>query len=461
MFVFIVKIIDIVSRIADTDLNTTEEKRQHRFLIYMGILMSVGGMFWGSICIYIDFPFQATLPLGYPILTALNYFYLYLTKDFKTSQSIQISISLFLPFFFQLSLGGFVASGGVVFWSITALLGAFTFKERNTTIMWFVTYLVLVILSGLVDEYIRSIHIVDVPISVSILYFTINIVAVSTVIFGLFYYFIGSERKYRTSLEQNLENLKNAQNQLVESEKMSALGSLVAGVAHEVNTPLGISITAASIFKNEIEALKSAVEENSLSKSKLNNFIDNVIKTDELLINNLNRAAKLIKNFKKISVDQSRDDLRKFELNSYIREVISTIHNEIKHNNVSLDLDLQTQPIFMNTYPGAIAQIIINLIQNSLLHGFEAKEKGHIRLITKESNENVIIICEDDGIGVHKDVLHKIFEPFITTKRNKGGTGLGLNISYNLVTQHLKGSIKLDTTYQEGARFVMTMPKNN
>ncbi|HIC43512.1 MAG TPA: hypothetical protein EYO73_04220 [Sulfurimonas sp.] len=115
MFVFIVKIIDIVSRIADTDLNTTEEKRQHRFLIYMGILMSVGGMFWGSICIYIDFPFQATLPLGYPILTALNYFYLYLTKDFKTSQSIQISISLFLPFFFQLSLGGFVASGGVVF----------------------------------------------------------------------------------------------------------------------------------------------------------------------------------------------------------------------------------------------------------------------------------------------------------------------------------------------------------
>ncbi|HIC43511.1 MAG TPA: HAMP domain-containing histidine kinase [Sulfurimonas sp.] len=327
--------------------------------------------------------------------------------------------------------------------------------------MWFVTFLVLVILSGLVDEYIRSIHIVDVPISVSILYFTINIVAVSTVIFGLFYYFIGSERKYRTSLEQNLENLKNAQNQLVESEKMSALGSLVAGVAHEVNTPLGISITAASIFKNEIEALKSAVEENSLSKSKLNNFIDNVIKTDELLINNLNRAAKLIKNFKKISVDQSRDDLRKFELNSYIREVISTIHNEIKHNNVSLDLDLQAQPIFMNTYPGAIAQIIINLIQNSLLHGFEAKEKGHIRLITKESNENVIIICEDDGRGVHKDVLHKIFEPFITTKRNKGGTGLGLNISYNLVTQHLKGSIKLDTTYQEGARFVMTMPKNN
>ena len=225
MFVFIVKMINIVSRIADTDLNTMEEKRQHSFLIYMGLFMSVGGMLWGSICIYTGFPFQATLPLGYPIITALNFFYLYLTKDFKTSQSIQIFFSLLLPFFFQLSLGGFVASGAVVFWSITALLGAFTFKERNTTIMWFVTYLVLVILSGLFDEDIRSIHIVDVPISVSILFFTINIAAVSTVIFGLFYYFIGSERKYRTSLEQNLENLKNAQNQLVESEKMSALGS--------------------------------------------------------------------------------------------------------------------------------------------------------------------------------------------------------------------------------------------
>jgi len=455
----ITKVIKTISTIADTDKNTAEEKRQHSFLIYIGLFMSTGGIFWGSISLYSGLPFQASIPLGYALMTFFNFSYLYFSKDFQTVQAIQLFLSLILPFLFQLSLGGFVSSGAQVFWAITAILGAFTFKRNNTTIIWFVLYLVLVILSGLLDETIRDLHLVEIPTSISVLFFTINITAVSIIIFGLFYYFVGSERKYRTSLEENLENLKNAQDQLVESEKMSALGSLVAGVAHEVNTPLGISITAASIFKNEIKDLKDAVENNSLSKTALNEFIENISKTDDLLIKNLDRAAQLIRNFKKISVDQSSDNIREFELNIYIKEIVSTLSNEMNQHNVTLELALEEEDIKMHSYPGAIAQIIINLLQNCLLHGFDEKTKGHITLSTRISDSDIIITCEDDGKGVHKEIINKIFEPFITTKRNKGGTGLGLNITYNLVTQHLKGTIKLDTEYTKGARFIITLPK--
>ena len=453
------KILLFISSIADTHENTQEEKRQHIFLIYIAGLMTTGGLLWGSICLYTNLPYQAMIPFGYGIITVFNFIYLYLTKNFQIAQAVQILISLLLPFLFHLSLGGFIASGGMVIWSITAILGAFTFKSNHSIIGWFILYIALVVISGVLDERIVSLNLVAVPTHISILFFTINLSTVSFIVFTLFYYFVGSERKFRDYLEENLQTLKNAQEQLIESEKMSALGSLVAGVAHEVNTPLGISITAASIFKNEISDLQKSVKENTLTKTEINEFIENITKTDDLLIKNLNRAAQLIKNFKKISVDQSTDDLREFELNLYIAEVVSTLNNEMTHNNVKLTLELKKEGIHMNSYPGAISQIIINLLQNSLLHGFDGHQKGNIILRTQETDGQALIICEDDGKGVNKDVINKIFEPFVTTKRNEGGTGLGLNITYNLVTQHLEGTIKLDIDYTNGARFVISMPK--
>lgn len=450
--------LSFISSIADTPQNTQEEKRQHIFLIYIAGLMSTGGLLWGSICLYSNLPYQAMIPFGYGIITSINFTYLYLSKNFQVSQAIQIFISLLLPFLFHLSLGGFIASGAMVLWSITAILGAFTFKKAPTIIAWFILYIVLVFISGILDEYIVGLHLVEVPTHISILFFTINISTVSFIIFTLFYYFVGSERKFRDSLEENLQTLKSAQEQLIEAEKMSSLGGLVAGVAHEVNTPLGISITAASIFKGEIKTLKEAVETNTLSKSALNEFIENIMKTDELLIKNLDRAALLIRNFKMISVDQSTDDLREFELNSYIKEVVSTLHNELKHHKVTLTLDLSPESIHMHSYPGAIAQIIINLLQNSLLHGFEGMQEGEIIIHTKCEDAKVEISCRDNGKGVDFEIAPKIFEPFITTKRNQGGTGLGLNITYNLIVQQLKGIINLDTSYTKGASFIIVLP---
>ena len=453
----LLRIIKFLSTIADTPNNSAEERRQHSFLIYIGMFMSSGGLVWGTIALFSGLPYQAMIPYGYGVITIFNFTYLYYSKNFQFSQALQLLISLLLPFMFQLSLGGFVSSGAQVFWAITAILGAFTFKENKSIIVWFILYIVLVILSGIFDADIREMNFIEVPPSISILFFVINITAVSLIIFSLFYYFVGSERNFRESLHENLETLKNAQDQLVESEKMSALGGLVAGVAHEVNTPLGISITAASIFKNKIKKLEKSIKENTLSKTDLDDFIHDLSDADDILIKNLDRAALLIKNFKKISVDQSSEEVRKFELNSYIEEVISTFKSELRHHEVTLQLNLHPEPIQMHSYPGDIAQMIINLLQNSIVHAFEESNDKYITLTTQVENGTITLMCCDNGKGIHSDVEARVFEPFVTTKRNKGGTGLGLNITYNLVTQHLGGSIKLDTEYQEGARFIITL----
>ena len=259
-------------------------------------------------------------------------------------------------------------------------------------------------------------------------------------------------------LQESFNRLQSAQAQLVESEKMSALGNLVAGVAHEVNTPLGISITAASIFKNEIKTIKDMLDENKLSKSSLEHFIETITEADEILMKNLDRAALLVKNFKKISVDQSSEEMRNFELNSYLKEVISTFTSELKHRPIKLELDLDEKPIEMHSYPGAISQIVVNMLQNALLHAFNYDQEGKIILETRHHNGNVSITFKDNGKGIDEAVADKVFEPFVTTKRNKGGTGLGLNITYNLITQHLNGNIRLDTEYKGGACFIMDIP---
>ena len=260
------------------------------------------------------------------------------------------------------------------------------------------------------------------------------------------------------ALQDSLDQLENAQSQLIESEKMSALGNLVAGVAHEVNTPLGISITAASIFKNEIKVIQDQINEEKLTKSALHNFIETITEADDILIKNLDRAALLIKNFKKISVDQSSEDIRDFELNSYMQEILTTFKSELRHRPVSLEIKFKDDAISMHSYPGAIAQIVINMLQNTLVHAFDEQQEGKISIQTQKQGDKARIIFSDDGKGLDKSIADKIFEPFITTKRNEGGTGLGLNITYNLVTQQLKGTVRIDSEHKKGTSFIIEIP---
>ena len=265
--------------------------------------------------------------------------------------------------------------------------------------------------------------------------------------------------KNRTQeLVTSMNTLKEAQGKLIESEKMASLGSLVSGVAHEVNTPLGNAVTGSSIIKDESAILLKSMNDGSLKKSTLESSLVHINETARLLSKSVHNAANLIRSFKKISVDQSVEEKREFDLVEYIDEVVKTFHSKLKQVPVSVSI-LSESKIFIHSYPGAFAQLLNNFIQNSLFHAFETQRDNAKIVISLAIKENHLhLVYEDNGSGMSKEIQEKAFEPFVTTKRNLGGTGLGLNISYNIVTQTLQGRLDLETAPNEGSKFIVKIP---
>lgn len=259
-------------------------------------------------------------------------------------------------------------------------------------------------------------------------------------------------------LQNSLETLKKTQIQLVESEKMAALGNLVSGVAHEVNTPLGNAITGGSIILRESKELLRQMEDGSLKKTIMENKLTILNETAHLLLNSVNHAANLIRSFKRISVDQSVEEKQEFNLYEYLEEILLTFHNKLKKLPVTVNLE-GSRDLIIRSYPGVYAQIISNFIQNSLLHGFSSSiTDATITIRFYADGEHLILTYSDNGEGMDDKIKKIAFEPFTTTKRNAGGTGLGLNIVYNLVTQKLKGEISLNSESQKGVEFTVSLP---
>lgn len=266
--------------------------------------------------------------------------------------------------------------------------------------------------------------------------------------------------KKRLLLEQSLKELKETQEQLIQSEKMSALGNLVSGIAHEVNTPLGNAITSSSIIKKESNYLLQDLKNGTLKRSVMESRLNVLNDSSSLLIKTLNYASELIKSFKQISVDQVTNDVREFNIKNYIEEVFLTNNNKLKKIPVGIIIKSENDNLLIKTSPGVISQIFNNLIQNSIIHGFDnfhTKAKINV-MITIEDNM-IKIIYEDNGKGIDLSIKEKIFEPFVTTKRNSGGTGLGLNIVYNLIHQKLKGSLSLESKEDIGTKFIIKIPR--
>lgn len=258
-------------------------------------------------------------------------------------------------------------------------------------------------------------------------------------------------------LAQTNEQLINTQSQLVESEKMAALGSLVAGVAHEINTPLGISVTAASTAQDLLDAFMISVRENKVSRTGMNKFLEQLSKTIGLMTSTLVRSGDLIRQFKLVAVDQSSEEIREFLLCEYLHEVVSSLYPQYKSYHCEIDVQCDAE-IKMHSYPGGIAQIITNLMMNSLLHGFNIEKEMLIQLLVKMENNHVTLTYQDNGIGIDKDKYAQIFTPFYTTKRSEGGSGLGLHICYNIASK-LGGDI-ICVPCDSGAKFILTMPKD-
>lgn len=260
-----------------------------------------------------------------------------------------------------------------------------------------------------------------------------------------------------SSLENSIKVLKDTQKQLVQSEKMASLGGLVAGVAHEINTPIGVCVTTASYLTDRTNHYTRLYKEKALTRNDFEDYLGNASQCGEIIMSNLNRAANLIKSFKKVAVDQSSDEVREFNIKEYLQEILQSLTHELKSQSHEIKLECPDN-LKLRTHPGAIYQIITNLIMNSIHHGFEDLKRGLIH-ITVFSDDGINISYRDNGIGLTQEVSSKIFEPFFTTKRNQGGSGLGMYIVYNLVTQTLGGEIQCQSTPNEGVNFMIQFPR--
>ncbi|MEP4889325.1 MAG: GAF domain-containing sensor histidine kinase [Aliiglaciecola sp.] len=252
--------------------------------------------------------------------------------------------------------------------------------------------------------------------------------------------------------------LKNTQQQLLDSENMVTLGGLVAGITHEVNTPLGVSISGVSHLEEELKLLIEAFQSGSLNEEIFSEFIESGNEVCSLLSTNLSRAVKLIKDFKQTAVDQSSNEIVEFDLLKNVQALISSLNPEIKKAKLQIELECD-DTIIMKSYPGAIAQILTNLIMNSIRHGFKAINNPKITIsFSIYDNCNVLIRFIDNGCGIPQKLIDKIFEPFFTTQRENGGSGLGLSITHDLVNKKLCGNISVTSQMHSGTCFEMFVP---
>ncbi len=258
-------------------------------------------------------------------------------------------------------------------------------------------------------------------------------------------------------LKNTILELSKAQDRLLEAEKMSSLGQLSAEVSHEINTPIGISITSTSYLADILTKLEQDINAQKLSKRTIDSFIGNAQHSIDLLSNNLQRAAELIASFKQVAVDQTNDKVRLINVAKYLDEIIQSIHPKLKKTNHSIKINCAPH-IEIFTHPGAIAQIIINLIINSIIHGFHNTNRGEMTIDVTVEQQRLVIGYRDNGTGINDEQLEQLFDPFYTTQSDKGGTGLGTHIIKNLVVDTLNGSIDAYSETGEGLSYRMTFP---
>jgi signal transduction histidine kinase len=264
-------------------------------------------------------------------------------------------------------------------------------------------------------------------------------------------------RKRNSELATSMETIQMAKDQLVESERMASLGGLVAGIAHDVNTPLGVSVTATSFLQDRLRKLQNAYDEKKLTGNTMNSFFSDADQTITLLTNNLNRASDLISSFKQVAVDQTSEAEREVNVSEYLTEVVQSLAPNFKKTQHTIDIHCPDN-LSITCAPGVLAQIVTNMIMNSLIHGFEGRVKGAIKLEISEQNNNLVMNYSDDGRGLDEETLERHFDVFFTTRRGKGGSGLGTHIMYNLVTQTLGGIIEAFSKPGQGLQYIITIP---
>ena len=265
-------------------------------------------------------------------------------------------------------------------------------------------------------------------------------------------------RAAKDRAEKALDDLREAQQSLIAAEKLAALGGLVAGVAHEVNNPIGISLTVASSFARRCEEFAKEVDAGPLRRSRLGEFLEGGRDAANQLVANLQRAGELVQSFKQVAVDRSHADRRPFNLRESTDQIVASLRPVLKKSQITLTVDVPAG-IIMDSYPGSYGQVLTNLFLNSVVHAFPDGRAGSVIVEARQVRDDVDIFVSDDGVGMSEEIQRRAFDPFFTTRRNEGGTGLGLHIIFNLVTQQLGGRLAFESRLGWGTRFRITLPR--
>jgi len=263
-------------------------------------------------------------------------------------------------------------------------------------------------------------------------------------------------REANKELLSTLEKMHQYQTQIVENKKMASLGQMVAGVAHEVNTPIGLGITGSTLLRDKLAELQINFQNKSLTASQFEQFTNDGIENLDLIYSSLNRVAELISNFKKVAVIKDDEITSTVHLQQLINDTLLSMGQELRIKNPKVLINCPAD-LTVESKKGPLQQVFHQLILNSLLHGFVAGGDNVVQIDIVATNTKTQITYTDNGLGVESNIRAKIFDPFVTSKRGQGASGLGMHLVYNLVTQALAGEIVLDTEYQQGARFIITL----
>ncbi len=260
-------------------------------------------------------------------------------------------------------------------------------------------------------------------------------------------------------LSSTLAQLQQAQKSMVAAEKLAALGSLVAGIGHELNSPIGNALLVASAMRERTQELGRQIQKGAIKRSDFTDFETYAVGSSELVERNLHRAAELVNSFKQVAVDQAAERRRAFALDQTVKDTVSTLEHLLRRRPIQLHLDLQPD-IAMDSYPGPVAQIITNFFTNALTHGFGPEDRGDIWIACRAQSEAFATLeFRDNGLGISTENLGKIFDPFFTTRLGQGGSGLGLSIAHNLATGLLGGQLRVHSVPGEGTRFTVILAR--
>jgi PAS domain S-box-containing protein len=271
---------------------------------------------------------------------------------------------------------------------------------------------------------------------------------------------ITERKRAEAALQATLRNLREAQNSLIEAEKLAALGRLVAGVAHEINSPVGVSLTVASTLERKSATFAAEAAHGDIRRSSLNDFLESTRDASSQLVANLNRAAELVQSFKQVAADRTHSDQRIFDIGDLTEQVLKSLRAGLRKRHLKLNVECQPD-LAMNSYPGPYGQVLTNLFLNSVTHAFPDDGTGGLIdiKVRTSGHDDIEVLFSDDGCGMSFAVKRQAFNPFFTTRRDQGCVGLGLHIVHNIVTQRLGGRLSLESEPGEGTRIQLVLPR--